>query len=95
MKIDVQTICSCDYFQHYIPMYVYCMHRAYPDFRICVGLNGELDDITRRALEYCPDVQVRKLGDEGYTRTDGIIITENAVACIFSVNQYPKTNRMV
>ena len=82
MRVDISTICTADYFQHYIPMYAYCLQKAYPDWRVCIGVIGELDDLTRKAISYLDNCQVRAQTsglqvEETPVNAAGVVITEN------------------
>lgn len=46
------TVCTADYFQHYIPIFIWSILNVWRDeVGIFIYLRGELDDITKRALD--------------------------------------------
>ena len=46
------TVCTADYFQHYIPIFVWSILRVWDDVGIIIYLRGALDDITKDALSH-------------------------------------------
>lgn len=47
----IYTICTPDYYQHYIPLFIYGFNRIYPNDEIVVGIMGYADNITKEALK--------------------------------------------
>ena len=48
----VTTLTTADWYQHYLPMYIYILRKEYPDYYVRTFIRGEMDDITKRALKY-------------------------------------------
>lgn len=56
MKISIHT--SDDYFQHYIPLFAYCMNKTYPMFEIHATINGKTDELTKEAADGMPMLKI-------------------------------------
>ena len=49
MRRAFVTVCTADHFQHYIPLYLYCLRNYGADVHVFV--RGEIDDMTNAALD--------------------------------------------
>lgn len=51
MRVCVSTVCSADSFQYYIPLFIYSLKKAYPDYGIKIFLRGVLNEDVKEALK--------------------------------------------
>ena len=50
MTRSILTVCTADHFQHYIPMFLYCIRKWGKGVDTYIYVRGKLDDITKKAL---------------------------------------------
>jgi len=51
MRVCVATVCSADSFQYFIPVFIYSLKKAYPDYGIKIFLRGWLNSDVKEALK--------------------------------------------
>lgn len=51
MRVVVSTVVSADYYAYYIPLFIYSLKRAYPDYGIKIFLRGKLNEDVQEALK--------------------------------------------
>lgn len=52
MRVCISTCVSSDSYQYYIPLFIYSLKRAYPDYGIKIFLRGKLNPDVREALKF-------------------------------------------
>ena len=57
MSVCVTTSVSGDY-QHYIPLFAYCVKSAYPDYHVKVFLTDPCGDALREAATWLPNLEI-------------------------------------
>ena len=50
MSKAIMTVCTADYFQYYIPIFVYSISKCYPDVDVVILLRGKPDPLVADAL---------------------------------------------
>ena len=50
LKTKIFVTATAGTYQHYAPLFVYCMNKAYPEYEIIVGCEGYLDKMTLKAI---------------------------------------------
>lgn len=53
MSRAIMTVCTADYFQFYIPIFMYSISKCFPDVDVYVFLRGGLDENVHDALRFC------------------------------------------
>jgi len=51
MKTCITTIASDDYFQHYLPLYIYILRREYPEYTVRTFIKGKIDLVTEKCFK--------------------------------------------
>lgn len=57
MKLCVSTVVDENY-QAYIPMFIFCLKKAYPEYDVKIFLHGKLDKKVKEALNYVDGYQI-------------------------------------
>ena len=52
MKTVITTISTEDYFQHYLPLYIYILRKEYPEYDVKTFIKGKTDELTKKAFAY-------------------------------------------
>ena len=100
MESEVQMIrlnlfTTPDHFQHYIPLFLHCWTKVYPQYPVDVAVMGTLDDVSVEALKLV-DVKIRVIGDAfspvGNSVTQGVFsdIPKNASTANLARFLFPK-----
>ena len=61
MNKCVFTVCTADYFQFYIPLFVYSALKTWKDVAVLVCVRGELNDITKAALAFIDEKDLNRV----------------------------------
>ena len=91
--IRLNLFATADHFQHYIPLFVYCWQKVYPQYPMDIAVMGELDQTSKNALALVENVVIRICGDTGYDRDGGAMITQNVLTNIPVGPSTPNTAR--
>lgn len=52
MKTCITTLATSNWFQHYLPMYIYILRKEYPEYYVRTFITGETDALTHECLNY-------------------------------------------
>lgn len=78
-RLEVATICSSDYYQHYIPTFCYTVGKAYPEAKISVGVTGEVDQLTLDALSVMGNFKIVEKPGTNEDWDSDCVITKNVL----------------
>lgn len=59
MKTCITTIVSDNYFQHYLPLYIYILRREYPEYTVKTFIKGKIDTTTEKCFKIMRDAGVK------------------------------------
>ena len=81
-SIRLNLFCTPDWYQGFIPVFCHCWTRIYPQYPVDIAVIGPLDAGVKSILQRMRGVQVRTCGDNDYSRSDGVVVTEGVFSDI-------------
>jgi hypothetical protein len=95
MNKCVFTVCTADYFQYYIPIFIWSALNAWKDVAVLVYVRGALDDITKAAITQMARMNLHRVNIVENYKTDypNKISTTNSLR--FTTNDIPYDDVLV
>lgn len=59
MKVCVTTLTTADYFQHYLPVFIYVLRKEYPEYDVKVFIKGKVDKISEKAYSVLRENKIK------------------------------------